>query len=50
MPSIESRIVRLKDLEGVLPPGVARVTPSELEEQIRKRQDSCERRFAFDRR
>lgn len=47
-PTIESRKVRLADLEAALPPGVARVTPAERRAQIARRQAAYDRRLAVD--
>jgi len=47
-PSIESRKVRLAELDAALPGGVVRVTPEQRREQIARRQASYDRRFAVD--
>lgn len=45
-PAIESRKVRLADLDAALGRGVARVTPEERKSQIARRQAAYDRRFA----
>lgn len=47
-PAIESRKVKLADLDKALPAGVAKVTPQERKEQLRRRQAGYDRRFAVD--
>lgn len=47
-PSIESRKVKLSQLDEALPPGVVRVTPEERDRQIARRQAAYDRRFAVD--
>ncbi len=47
-PLIESRKVNLSELAAALPPGVARVNPTDRAAQIDRRQKSYDRRFAFD--
>lgn len=44
-PVIESRIVKLAELEAALPPGVARVTPAQRQAQLAERRASYDRRF-----
>lgn len=47
-PTIESRKVKLAELDAALPAGVARVTPEERKAQIARRQAAYDRRLAFD--
>ena len=47
-PAIESRKVRLDDLETALPAGVVRISPDGRRDQIGRRQAAYDRRFAVD--
>jgi hypothetical protein len=47
-PAIESRKVKLSELEAALPVGVARVSPAERAEQLSRRAQSFDRRFHED--
>jgi hypothetical protein len=47
-PSIESRKVKLSQLDEALPLGVMRVTPEERDRQIARRQAAYDRRFVVD--
>ena len=44
-PHVESRVVKLQELESMLPAGVKRTTAGEREQQLDRRRSAFQRRF-----
>jgi hypothetical protein len=44
-PRIESRVVKLEELDSTLPAGVKRMTAREREQQLDRRRSAFQRRF-----